>query len=153
MSQENSALHKLKFTSGSRHKRKVVGRGYGSGRGKRSTRGQKGQRARKSGNVRLGFEGGQTPLYRRLPKVGFNNKKFAKKIVTITTDQIIHFTKVDKHSLIQAGLIKKNYNGQIKLIAGKSKLTKPIKVHINKISKGANKMVSDANGEIIIDKK
>lgn len=154
MEHENSTLHNLKFTHGSRHhKRKILGRGYGSGMGKRSTRGQKGQHARKSGNVRLGFEGGQTPIYRKIPKVGFNNKKFAKKIVTITTDQIAHFDKVDRVSLIQAGLIKKNNHGLIKIIAGKKKLNKPIKICVNKISKGANKMVADVKGEFIIEKQ
>lgn len=154
MTHQNSTLHNLKFTKGSRHhKRKVVGRGYGSGMGKRATRGQKGQHARKSGNVRLGFEGGQTPLYRKVPKVGFNNKKFAKKIVTITTDQIADFDKVDRTSLIQAKLITKHYKGLIKVIAGKKKLNKPIELHVDKISNGAIKMINDQKGKVIVNKQ
>jgi large subunit ribosomal protein L15 len=79
-------LNNLKYTKGARgHKRKTYGRGFGSGIGKTGGKGTKGQKQRKSGHVRLGFEGGQTPIYRKVPKVGFNNYNFRKQynIVTI----------------------------------------------------------------------
>ena len=71
-------LNNLTYTKGARgHKRRTYGRGFSSGLGKTSGRGQKGQHSRKSGNVRIGFEGGQTPIYRKIPKVGFNSYNFA----------------------------------------------------------------------------
>lgn len=146
-------LHNLKYTKGSRdHKVKTLGRGYGSGMGKRSTRGQKGQHARKSGNVRQGFEGGQTPLYRKIPKVGFNNYDFANKPVVLTTDDIAKLKVVDRKALIAAGLIKKSCKAPIKLIAGKKALKAAIEVTVDKVTKGAEKIITDAKGKVTIKK-
>ncbi len=146
-------LHNLKYTKGSRdHKVKTLGRGYGSGMGKRSTRGQKGQHARKSGNVRQGFEGGQTPLYRKIPKVGFNNYDFANRPVVFTTDQIANMKAVDRKALVTAKLISKNNNAPIKIIAGKTALKSAIEVNVNYVTKGAEKIITDAKGKVTIKK-
>lgn len=146
-------LHNLKYTKGSRdHKVKTLGRGYGSGMGKRSTRGQKGQHARKSGNVRQGFEGGQTPLYRKIPKVGFNNYDFANRPVVFTTDQIAGLKTVDKKALVAAKLISKNSDAPIKIIAGKKALKSAIEVKVNYVTKGAEKIITDAKGKVTIVK-
>ncbi len=146
-------LNNLKYKKGSRgHKVKTLGRGYGSGMGKRSTRGQKGQHARKSGNVRQGFEGGQTPLYRKIPKVGFNNVNFAKKVLVLTTDQIANMKVVDRKTLIAKRMLSKNSKAIIKIIAGKKPLSNPIEVSVDKVSKGANKIITDAKGKVNITK-
>lgn len=146
-------LNNLKYTKGSRdHKEKVVGRGYGSGMGKRSTRGQKGQNARKSGNVRQGFEGGQTPLYRRIPKIGFNNENFANKYEVITTDQLsrLNVSKIDREVLVKNQLISKNSKLPIKIIASKNKLASAINVEADKFSKGALEMIEKAKGSVLV---
>lgn len=146
-------LHNLKYTKGSRdHKVKTLGRGYGSGMGKRSTRGQKGQHARKSGNVRQGFEGGQTPLYRKIPKVGFNNYDFANRPIVFTTDQISNMKVVDRKTLIDAKLISKTSKSPIKIIAGKKALKAPIEVIVDAITKGAEKAITTAGGKVTIKK-
>lgn len=146
-------LHNLKYTKGSRdHKVKTLGRGYGSGMGKRSTRGQKGQHARKSGNVRQGFEGGQTPLYRKIPKVGFNNYDFANRPIVFTTDQIANMKVVDRKSLVSARMIAKTSKNPIKIIAGKKELKSPIEVTVNAITEGAKKIITSAKGKVSITK-
>lgn len=146
-------LHNLKYTKGSRdHKVKTLGRGYGSGMGKRSTRGQKGQHARKSGNVRQGFEGGQTPLYRKIPKVGFNNANFASKVLVLTTDQIANMKVVDRKTLITKRMLSKNSKAMVKIIAGKKALKAPIEVSVNKVTEGAKKIITSAKGKVTIVK-
>lgn len=131
-------LNKLSYNEGARnHKEKRVGRGFGSGIGKTSTRGSKGQNSRKSGGTRLGFEGGQTPLYRRIPKVGFNNKNFENAYNVITLDMISkwNITDVNYKSLVEKKLIQDN-NLPIKII-GSTEIKKPLNVSVHKISKGA----------------
>lgn len=130
-------LENLKYNAGSRKKAKRVGRGFGSGIGKTSTRGSKGQNSRKSGPVRLGFEGGQTTLYRRLPKVGFNNKNFANNYNVVTLNQLMNVkeSNIDKKVLIEKGLIEDN-NLPIKII-GKAELKGSFSISAHKISKGA----------------
>lgn len=131
-------LNKLTYTEGSRnHKEKRVGRGFGSGIGKTSTRGSKGQHSRKSGGTRLGFEGGQTPLYRRIPKVGFNNKNFANEYNVITLDIIsnLDLTNINAKILYEKKLIS-NEKLPLKVI-GNTQLKKPINITANKFSKGA----------------
>lgn len=103
-------LHTLEYVHGSRgQKAKRVGRGHGSGMGKTSTRGSNGQKSRKSGHTRLGFEGGQTPLYRRVPKVGFNNVNFANhyNVVSLSTLDNLKLTgTIDKAKLSDLGLLE-----------------------------------------------
>lgn len=131
-------LNKLTYTEGSRnHKEKRVGRGFGSGIGKTSTRGSKGQHSRKSGGTRLGFEGGQTPLYRRIPKVGFNNKNFANVYNVVTLEMIssLDLTNVNSKILHEKKIIS---NDKLPLkIIGNTQLKKPINISANKFSKGA----------------
>jgi len=100
-------LHTLKPRAGSRHRRKRLGQGESSGRGKTSGRGGKGQSARSGGSIRVGFEGGQMPLIRRIPKRGFNNARHAKRYVPVNLESLNRFDDgavVDAESLKKAGL-------------------------------------------------
>lgn len=131
-------LENLTYVEGSRnHNTKRVGRGFGSGIGKTSTRGSKGQHARKSGGTRLAFEGGQTPLYRRIPKIGFNNSNFSNDYNVISLKQIsdLKLTKVSLKILVEKRIFT-NEKLPLKII-GNFKLEKPIEVSAHKISKGA----------------
>ena len=143
-------LENLSYNEGSRnHREKRVGRGIGSGIGKTSTRGTKGQWARKSGGTRLGFEGGQTPLYRRIPKVGFNNYNFANNYNVITLKQIVdlELKEVSPEILLN----KKIFNNKLPLkIIGNIELKSPIKVSAHKISKGAKESLDKSKSSITI---
>lgn len=144
-------LEKLSYTKGSRnHKEKRVGRGFGSGIGKTSTRGTKGQKARKSGESRLGFEGGQTPLYRRIPKVGFNNVNFANEYNVVTLNQIknFDFTNITPKTLVEHKIIPEN-KLPLKII-GKADLNKSISISAHKFSKGAQVILEKSNSKITI---
>lgn len=146
-------LHNLKYTKGSRgHKTKTLGRGYGSGMGKRSTRGQKGQHARKSGNVRQGFEGGQTPLYRKIPKVGFNNTSYETNYWVFTTDQLssLKVDEINPKILLSKKMIKKSQKAKIKIIAGKKPLKESLTVSAHKFSESAKKLIIDNGGKVTI---
>lgn len=141
-------LHTLQPAEGSRHVRKRVGRGQGSGNGKTAGRGQKGQKARSGGGVRLGFEGGQQPLFRRLPKRGFNNvnrKEYA--IVNVQTlNRFEDGTTVTPALLLETGVIKKELSG-VKIL-GEGKLERKLTVQAAKFSKGAEEAVTAAGGTI-----
>jgi large subunit ribosomal protein L15 len=142
-------LSSLKPPEGSRKKRKRIGRGDGSGHGGTSTKGHKGQNARSGGGVRPGFEGGQMPLSRRLPKRGFRNP-FRRKIVTINIDQLRRFPKgsvIDKTSLLDAGLVKRIGDG-IKVL-GKGNIDYPISLKVDMISRGARDKIEAAGGSIV----
>lgn len=144
-------LHQLKYTKGSRrHKVKVYGRGYGSV-GKRGGRGNKGQGQRKSGNVRLGFEGGQTPIYRKVGKVGFNNANFRQQYNVITLKQIEAngLENISLKTLTEKRIVKNKL--PIKVI-GNTKLTKKVNFEIHKISAGAKKAIEAAGGKVSIIK-
>lgn len=139
-------IHELQPAPGSRHKIKRVGRGTGSGMGKTSTRGHKGQNARSGGGVRPGFEGGQNPLYRRLPKRGFNNP-FRKEYAIVNLDQLNNFaadTEVTPEILINSGIIKNPLAG-IKVL-GDGELTVKLTVKANKFSKTAVEKITAAGG-------
>lgn len=148
-------LHNLEYTQGARgQKVKRVGRGHGSGMGKTSTRGSNGQKSRKSGNVRLGFEGGQTPLYRRVPKVGFNNVNFANEYQVVSLEMIN--TKkldgvIDCTKLKDAGLISSNKKMNIKII-GNSSIKKGITIKAHKFTAGATKAIESSGSKIEIIK-
>jgi len=142
-------LSSLKPPEGSRKKRKRIGRGDGSGHGGTSTKGHKGQNARSGGRVRPGFEGGQMPLSRRLPKRGFRNP-FRRNIVTINIDQLRSFPEgsvIDKTALLDAGLVKKIGDG-IKVL-GKGNIDYPISLKIDMISRGARDKIEAAGGSIV----
>lgn len=128
-------------------KRTRVGRGIGSGLGKTSGRGNKGQKARSGGGVRRGFEGGQTPLYRRLPKRGFNNSKFAKNYTEVTLTMLNHSTSevVDAESLIKDGIIAKANDGIVVLATGK--LEKKLTVKAVKFTKAAKEQIEALGGK------
>ncbi|MGZ3596399.1 MAG: 50S ribosomal protein L15, partial [Syntrophales bacterium] len=142
-------LSSLKPPEGSRKKRKRIGRGDGSGHGGTSTKGHKGQNARSGGRVRPGFEGGQMPLSRRLPKRGFRNP-FRRNIVIINIDQLKRFPEgsvVDKTSLLEAGLVKRTGDG-IKVL-GKGNIEYPISVKVDMISRAAKDKIEAAGGTIV----
>ena len=126
--------------------RKRVGRGIGSGLGKTSGRGHKGQKARSGGGVRRGFEGGQTPLYRRLPKRGFKNI-FAKNYTEVTLTMLNKATteEVTAESLIKDGIISKANDGIV--ILGTGKLEKKLSVKANRFTASAAKAIETAGGK------
>lgn len=141
-------LHTLKPAEGSRQKRNRVGRGQGSGNGKTSGRGHKGQKARSGGGVRLGFEGGQNPLFRRLPKRGFNNinrKEYA--IVNVETlNRFEDGTTVNPALLMEVGVVKNELAG-IKIL-GEGQLERKLTVQAAKFSKSAEQAITAAGGSI-----
>ena len=124
-----------------------VGRGVGSGLGKTSGRGHKGQKARSGGGVRRGFEGGQTPLYRKLPKRGFNNFIFAKHYTEVTLIMLNKSTTdvVDAESLIKDGIIKKVNDGLV--ILGTGKLEKKLTVKAARFTKCAKEQIEALGGK------
>jgi large subunit ribosomal protein L15 len=140
-------LHELKPAEGSRKVAKRIGRGHGSGNGKTAGKGHKGQNARSGGGVRLGFEGGQTPLFRRLPKRGFTNvnrKEFA--IVNLETLNVFEDgTEVTPALLIETGVIKKEMSG-VKIL-GNGKLEKKLTVVAHKFSQSAKEAIEAAGGK------
>ncbi|MGX6971404.1 50S ribosomal protein L15 [Vagococcus bubulae] len=141
-------LHELHPAEGSRHVRNRVGRGSSSGNGKTSGRGQKGQKSRSGGGVRLGFEGGQTPLFRRLPKRGFTNIN-RKDYAVINLDVLNRFedgTEVTPTTLIEAGIVKNEKSG-IKVL-GNGELTKKLTVKAAKFSESAKSAIEAAGGSV-----
>lgn len=141
-------LHELKSAPKARnHKAKTLGRGHGSGLGKTSGRGQKGQKARKSGRTRPGFEGGQTPLYRRLPKFGFDNGKFNPGYVAISVKKLagLKETRLDREAFVRLGLIPGKCLLPVKIVAGGELKTK-LAVSAQKFSAAAKKQIEAAGG-------
>ncbi|AWN33860.1 MULTISPECIES: 50S ribosomal protein L15 [Lactobacillus] len=141
-------LHELHAAEGSRNARKRVGRGTSSGFGKTSGRGQKGQLSRQGGHTRLGFEGGQMPLFRTMPKRGFKNVN-RKEYAIINLNDLNKFennSDVTVASLKEKGLVKKELSG-VKLLA-KGELKVKLNVKINKVSAAAKKAVEAAGGSV-----
>lgn len=140
-------LHELQPSAGSRKGRKRLGRGHGSGWGKTSGKGHKGQNARSGGGTRLGFEGGQTPLFQRLPKRGFTNinrKEFA--IVNLDTlNKFDEGTEVTPELLIETGVVSNAKSG-IKIL-GNGELTKKLTVKAHKFSASAKEAIENAGGQ------
>ena len=128
---------------------KRVGRGVGSGMGKTSTRGQKGQKARSGSSIKPWFQGGQTPLYRRLPKRGFNNKRFETKYACINISDLNNYFKdgdvVSPEELKTRGIIKKHLSG-IKVL-GNGELKKKLTVKANRFSSAAVTKIENAGGK------
>ena len=140
-------LHELKPAEGSRRPGRRVGRGIGSGMGKTSTRGTKGQFSRTGGGTRPGFEGGQMPLYRRLPKRGFKNT-FAKKYAEVNVEQLNCFDNgavVDPAALIEAGILKNVLDGV--RVLGNGELTKSLTVQAQGFTKSAQQKIEAAGGK------
>lgn len=142
-------LHELQPAAGSKKTRTRVGRGLGSGLGKTSGRGQKGQNSRSGGGVRSGFEGGQMPLYRRLPKRGFNNV-FAKQYAEVNVEQLNRFedgSTVDPVALIEAGILK-NVRDGIRILGNGTLETKNLTVIANGFTKAAEEKITAAGGKV-----
>jgi large subunit ribosomal protein L15 len=141
-------LNDLAPEKGQRKTRKRVGRGVGSGSGKTAGRGSKGQNARSGGGVRPGYEGGQMPIHRRLPKRGFKNA-FKKAFAIVNVQDLNRFDAqsiVDEVALIKSGLVKGDRDG-IKML-GKGELQIPVTVRINRISENARQKIEAAGGKI-----
>lgn len=130
--------------------KKRVGRGAGTGMGKTSGRGHKGQKARSGhkGGTRRGFEGGQTPLYRRLPKRGFNNKRFARKETEVTLTMLNKSTVEDVtvETLLNDGIISKAPNGIVIIATGK--IDKKVNVKANRFTPKAEEQIKKAGGKV-----
>jgi large subunit ribosomal protein L15 len=140
-------LHELKPAEGSRKDRNRVGRGIGSGNGKTAGKGHKGQNARSGGGVRPGFEGGQNPLYRRLPKRGFTNPT-RKEFTVVNLETLNRFdagTEVTPELLIESGTVK-NVKFGIKIL-GNGKLEKNLTVKAHKFSASAVEAIEAAGGK------
>ncbi len=141
-------LNELSPAEGARKNRKRIGRGVASGTGKTAGRGSKGHNSRSGGGVRPGFEGGQMPLHRRLPKRGFTNI-FKKDIAIVNIKDLDRFEAgetVDKEALINAGLVKGKCDG-IKLL-GNGTIDRSLSVHLNKFSQSARKKIEAAGGKV-----
>jgi large subunit ribosomal protein L15 len=142
-------INELKSSPGARQTAYRKGRGVGSGNGKTAGRGHKGQNARAGGGVRPGFEGGQMPLYRRLPKRGFNNKRFAASYVEINVSDLEAFENgavVDAAALKASGVISlPKVNDGIKVL-GNGELTKKLTVKANAFTTGAKEKIEKAGG-------
>jgi large subunit ribosomal protein L15 len=141
-------LHELSPAKGARKAKKRIGRGVGSGWGKTAGRGSKGQNSRSGGGIRPGFEGGQMPIQRRLPKRGFKNV-FAKSLVTINVRDLTRFesgSTVDEQQLASLGIVKGKRDG-IKLL-GQGSIDYPVNVKVNAVSRSAREKIEAAGGKV-----
>ena len=144
-------LHNLRPRPGSRHRVKRLGCGESSGHGKTSGKGNKGQKARSGGSIRLGFEGGQMPLIRRLPKRGFNNAAFHKHYAVVNVSELNAFkagTVVDEQLLRESNLIRGDFAG-IKVL-GDGEVKHDLKVQVDKISATAREKIEKAGGTVTL---
>lgn len=141
----------MRAPKGATKKRKIVGRGRGSGRGNRAGKGDKGQNSRSGGGVRLGFEGGQMPLFRRIARRGFSNYPFKKEYTIVNVGEVVRRFEdgaiVDRDSLVRFGLIKR-HAGPIKLL-GDGAVGKKLTVKVDKVSRGAREKIEEAGGTVV----
>ncbi|HJD05387.1 MAG TPA: 50S ribosomal protein L15 [Candidatus Onthoplasma faecipullorum] len=143
-------IHDLKNAEGEKQSKKRLGRGIGSGVGKTSGKGHKGQNARSGGGVRPGFEGGQNPLYRRIPIKGFSNAKFKKVYSTVNVSALNVFekdTEVDALKLLDAGILSKIEKDGVKIL-GNGELTVALKVKANKFTAQAKEKILAQGGSV-----
>jgi large subunit ribosomal protein L15 len=146
-------LHELKPRPGSKHRVKRLGCGESSGHGKTSGKGHKGQKARSGGSIRLGFEGGQMPLIRRLPKRGFNNAAFKTTYAIVNVGDLNQFEEsvpVTEQLLREKGLIGGSFDG-LKILA-RGELTKKLTVEADKFSAAARRAIEKTGGAILVRK-
>ncbi|WP_413290368.1 50S ribosomal protein L15 [Bdellovibrio sp. HCB337] len=144
-----SLLSTLAPKKGAKHSPKRIGRGIGSGMGGTATKGHKGQLARTGGTVRRGFEGGQTPMHRRLPKFGFSNVAFATEFDIVNLSQLANFSgEVTPEVLHQNGLVGK---GLVKIL-GNGEIKKALTVKAHKFSASAQKAIEAAGGKVEVIK-
>jgi large subunit ribosomal protein L15 len=144
-------LHELKTRPGSKHRIKRLGCGESSGHGKTSGKGHKGQKARSGGSIRLGFEGGQMPLIRRLPKRGFNNAAFKTSYALVNLGDLEQFDEgvhVTEQLLRDKGLVNGKFDG-LKIL-GRGELTKKLTVEADKFSETARLGIEKAGGTAVI---
>jgi large subunit ribosomal protein L15 len=144
-------LHELKTRPGSKHRVKRLGCGESSGHGKTSGKGHKGQKARSGGSIRLGFEGGQMPLIRRLPKRGFNNAQFKTSyglVNLVDLEQFEDGAHVTEQLLREKGLVNGKFDG-LKVL-GRGQLTKKLTVEAEKFSETARLGIEKAGGTVVI---
>jgi len=145
-------LHELKNVAGAVHRKKRVGCGEGGGHGKTSGRGGKGQTARSGGSIRPGFEGGQMPLYRKLPQRGFNNYEFRTEIAVLNVGELAgldaKITEVNAEVLAAHGLIRKGE--KVIKILGDGEITRALKVTAAKFTGSAKTKIEQAGGEAIV---
>ena len=143
-------LHDIKPNPGAKHRRKRLGSGESSGLGKTCGRGHKGQKSRSGGGPRSTFEGGQMPLYRRLPKRGFNNARFKKIYAVVNVglleDSFDEGALINDQSLREQGIVKGKYDG-IKIL-GVGEVSKKFKLSVNKVSDSAKEKIEKAGGSI-----
>lgn len=141
-------LNELSPFPGSKKNRKRIGRGVGSGKGTTAGRGTKGQNSRSGGGVRAGFEGGQMPIHRRLPKRGFTNI-FKKNYAIVNISDLSRFetgSVVDEVTLVRSGLVKGRRDG-IKLL-GNGQITYPLTINVDKVSQNAMSKIIQAGGKV-----
>ncbi len=141
-------IQSLKPAENSRFSKKRLGRGIGSGIGKTSGKGHKGQNARSGGGVRVGFEGGQMPLIRKLPRRGFTNADFKKQYSIVNLSELNKFEEnavVDSNSLIEKGILSKIEEYGVKVL-GNGKLEKVLTIKADKFSESAKKKITEAGG-------
>jgi large subunit ribosomal protein L15 len=147
-------LHDLKPNPGAKHRRKRLGIGESSGKGKTSGKGHKGQKARAGGSIRPGFEGGQMPLFRRLPKRGFNNAAFKTVYGVVNLDSLEKVfaagDTVTEDTLRKAGLVKGRFDG-VKIL-GRGEVTKSLIVSVDEVSAAAREKIEKAGGTIALPK-
>ena len=144
-------LHTLKPRPGAKHRVKRLGCGESSGHGKTSGKGHKGQKARSGGSIRLGFEGGQMPLIRRLPKRGFNNAAFKTRYALVNLDALSLFEEgatVDEKSLREMNLVRGRFDG-IKIL-GNGDLAKKLSITADKVSASAREKIEKAGGAVVL---
>jgi len=144
-------LHSLRPRPGSRHRVKRLGCGESSGHGKTSGKGSKGQKARSGGSIRLGFEGGQMPLIRRLPKRGFNNAAFHKHYAVVNVSDLNAYkagTVVNEQLLRESNLVRGHFAG-IKIL-GDGELKHDLQVQVDKISTTAREKIEKAGGTVTL---
>jgi large subunit ribosomal protein L15 len=144
-------LHTLKPRPGSKHRVKRLGCGESSGHGKTSGNGHKGQKARSGGSIRLGFEGGQMPLLRRMPKRGFNNANFKTRYAIVNLDTLNAFddgATVNEESLLEAGVIRRPYD-KVKIL-GSGELKKKLSITADHASESAKAAIEKAGGSLTI---
>ena len=142
-------LNELKPAAGSTKTAKRKGRGHATGNGKTAGRGRDGQNSRSGGGVRIGFEGGQMPLYRRIPKRGFTNHMFKKNYAEVSLESLNTFrsgSKVDAIKMIEAGIIKKTLDGVV--ILGNGEITKKLTVKAARFTKTAAEKIEAAGGKV-----
>ncbi len=142
-------LHTLKPRPGAKHRTKRLGCGESSGHGKTSGKGHKGQKARSGGSIRIGFEGGQMPLIRRLPKRGFNNAAFKTVYGVVNVEDLTAFEDgavVNEESLRKAGLVRGTIDG-VKILA-RGEVSSKLTLEVNKISEAARAKIEKAGGSV-----